>query len=52
MLIYTHSLESMDASLESTLDLDIGNYSEDELDSPGGPLEEDSLLPTQRPTHM
>ena len=51
MLIYTHTLESMDASLDSTLDLDIGNYSEEELDSPGGPLEEDSSLPTQRPSH-
>ena len=44
VLIYTHILESMDASLESTLDLDIGNYSEEELDPPTGPLDEDSLL--------
>ena len=51
MLIYTHILESMDTSLESTLDLDIGNYSEEELDSPTGPLDEDSQLPTQRPSH-
>ena len=36
VLIYTHILESMDTSMESTLDLDIGNYSEEELDSPTG----------------
>ena len=41
----------MDASLESTLDLDIGNYFEEELDSPTGPFDEDSQLPTQRPSH-
>ena len=50
MLIYTHTLESMDASLDSTLELDIGNLFDDELDSPLGPLDEDSSLPTQRPS--
>ena len=39
----------MDASLDSTLELDIGNLSDDEQDFPLGPLDEDSSLPTQRP---
>ena len=52
VLIYTHTLESMDALLDSTLELDIGNLSDDELDAPLGPLDEDSLLPTQRPSQI
>ena len=41
----------MDASLDTTLELDIGNLTDDELDAPLGPLDEDSSLPTQRPSH-